>query len=211
MRNDICDKPLVIIGTGGFAKELFSWLPKNGYYPEIIFYDDQFGGQFLGFVINNELKNLSGYRFVIAVGDPAARSRLWNKAILNGLTPAAPVIGPNVTIGIGNRICNGAILCPGTIITSNVDIRENVLLNLNATVGHDSVVEPHVVISPGANVSGKCLIKEGAYLGTNCAIREGVTIGKGAVIGMGAAIVKNVPDNITMIGYKCVELKREGK
>lgn len=195
---------LVIMGTGGFAKELFSWLPKI--YSEVTFFDENRASNFLGHSVNNSLEYFHGSKFVVAVGDPKARKKLWDMAIKNGLVPCQPIIAQNVTIGLGNRIKNGAILCPGVIVTAECDIGENVLLNLNATIGHDSIVEPHVVASPGTNVSGNCLIKEGAYLGTNCAIREGKTIGKGSVVGMGAAIVKDVPDGVTMIGYKCVEL-----
>ena len=44
------------------------------------------------------------------------------------------------------------------------------------------------------------IIGEGSFVGANSVIKNGVTIGRNVIIGAGAVVIKDVPDNLVMVG-----------
>ena len=44
------------------------------------------------------------------------------------------------------------------------------------------------------------MIGDGCDLGTNCAIKHQLTLGEWSIIGAGAAVVKDIPPNVTAVG-----------
>lgn len=95
-----------------------------------------------------------------------------------------------------------------------------------AYIGLDCKVQCHVSISPGTVIGDRVFIGPGArfandrypdlstanfepsgaiveddvVIGMGALIGPGVRIGKGAFIGMGAVVIRDVPDNTTVIG-----------
>ena len=43
-------------------------------------------------------------------------------------------------------------------------------------------------------------IGDGTFVGANAVIKQGIRVGKNAMIGAGAVVVKDVPDNLTVVG-----------
>lgn len=191
--------PLTIMGAGGFARELFHWATHAGYHVTA-FYDEHSPlTDIYGLPVIKDLTSRKNDSFAVGVGDPALRERFWELAKEKGLFPCMPIVHHTV-VAVRAQIHRGAILCPGVICTDNVQIGGNVLLNLKATVGHDTIIERHCVVSPGANISGNVVIREKSYIGTNAAIREKIEIGARSIIGMGAVIVKPVAPDSKIVG-----------
>jgi sugar O-acyltransferase (sialic acid O-acetyltransferase NeuD family) len=209
--------PLLILGCGGFAREVF-WAAGNGAsrpggqrYDVRGFVDRQPGdGPFYGLPVW-VLADAPADAFVLCGigGSPEIKQRVMEEADQHGRGPAPALvfdgvpIGPNVTMGAGT------IVCAGNILTVDITIGRHVAINLDCTVGHDVVIGDFATISPGVHVSGNVKIGTGAFIGTGASIIEGVTIGEYAVVGAGAVVTKDVPALSLVAGVPAVVKKAE--
>ena len=201
-------KNVVILGAGGFAREVLSFLKLTNNYKIVGFTDANplLKGKFINdFPVlgdDNVLKNLIKKNVslaFVAVGKSGIREVLFKKICdlgfkpLNVIHPSA-VISPNVSLG------QGIIIYPNATINTNVCIGNSVLINSNASIGHDVKIEDFVNICPGVNISGTVKIGESAFLGIGCSVLENVVIGHKAIIGGGALVSKNVLPETTVVG-----------
>lgn len=186
-------KNLIILGAGGFAREAACWVHPQNYMIVGFFTEHEQGPtEIFDTQVVRSLDHLPfNTHFLVAVGDPSTRKRLWELAISKGLQPCLPIIGPHVVIGREVKVGFGCIICPGNILTCNIWIDDSVIVNLNCTIGHDCYLESFVTLSPGVNLSGNVRVGQGSFVGTNAAIREKVTMGIGSTLGMGAVLTKD--------------------
>jgi sugar O-acyltransferase (sialic acid O-acetyltransferase NeuD family) len=209
---------VVIIGTGGFGREVLDVLEAvNEVKPtyEILGFVTEPGYQSPGTIINDIPvlghfdwleANREKVKAICGIGAPAVRRRLILKAKEIG-TSFFSVIHPRailtrwVTLGIGT------IITAGCILTSNIKIGHHVHLNLDCTVGHDVVIHNYVTVSPGVHVSGNVTLEEGSFIGTGANLIEGKTIGEWSVVGAGSVVVKDIPANSTAVGIPAKPIK----
>ena len=113
------------------------------------------------------------------------------------------IIGDNVQFGANNTIPRGTF--GDTVISNNVKTDDHV------HIAHNCVVGKNTMFGPGVVVSGSVIIGKNCWLGTNCSIIQKITIGDNVTIGMGAIVVKDVPDNTTLAGFKAepIEVMRK--
>ena len=93
-------------------------------------------------------------------------------------------VGPDVSIGDGCRIQNGAQLFAGVTLEDNVFIGPHVVFT--------NVAVPRAFVKRAAAFS-PTLVKRGGSIGANATIICGVTIGEYAMVGAGAVVTKDVP------------------
>lgn len=198
---------LIIMGSGGFAAEAFSWI--DGYEVIGFFSESDPRDAMFDLPILKTLDSLAGYSFILAVGDPLLKERFWDKAVEKGLEPCDPIIHHTAVIGRQVYLDKGALLCPQSVITTRTNVGCGLILNLAVTVGHDCSIGDFVTVSPGANISGNVTIGDSAYIGTNACIRERLIIGDTAVIGMGSVVLKNVPSGSVVIGNPARQLEQK--
>ncbi len=182
-------RDLVIIGAGGFGREVRRWARDKH--------------NIVGFVNSNELPQ-SGCIAVVTIGDPATRRKVVEET---DATWAYALYPDSADIADLTFIDKGTIICQNVIITVNARIGKHVHLNFASTIGHDCIIGDFVTISPGVHISGNVTIGDEVFIGTGALIREKLTIGKGAVIGMGAVVVKDVPAGVTVVGNPAKEMK----
>jgi serine acetyltransferase len=58
-------------------------------------------------------------------------------------------------------------------------------------------------------VSGNVLIGQGALIGAASAVRENLKVGNNATVGLGATVVKDVADNITVVGTAAIPILKK--
>lgn len=196
------NKNLIIMGAGGFAREVYAWANHAG-RGVMAFFSEIPQGDILGLQVLNNPEALSDFKyseFIVAVGDPNLKLKLWEMALRAHLSPCLPIIHPSAVAGNNVFLGCGTILCPNSVVTTDVKTGDGLILNLGATIGHDCKIGDWVTVSPGANISGNCEVGDLAYIGTNSCVREKISIGRNSVVGMGSVVVKSVPDNETHIG-----------
>lgn len=205
---------IIIVGTGGFARELFWHLEENLLHDKVHY-------QIAGF-IGKEFANGSGqtlcgvpilgddnwafenltndqYQYLIGIGSPRIREVIAGDYSSQGFKAFA-LIPERANISGPVELGPGSVICPGASLTTDILIGAHVHINLNVTLGHDCVIGDYVTIYPGANISGNVWIRKGAEIGSGAVILPGIEIGKGAKVGAGAVVLENVPAGETWVG-----------
>lgn len=201
---------LIIVGAGGFGREVFCWLTQD-LQNRTIFFDESPKSEL---ILNRKvISDLSNYKdrnnfITYAIGDPKTRFNLTQKLNPLGLNQTA-IAHKSVITGVDVYLDQGTIICPNSILTTNISLGKYVIINLSVTIGHDCRIGDFVTISPGANISGNVKIGNFSYIGTNATIREGVTIGDHSIVGMGAVVVKDVSPNCVVVGNPAKPLIKE--
>jgi sugar O-acyltransferase (sialic acid O-acetyltransferase NeuD family) len=195
---------IIVIGTGGFAKEII-WLAnacgKNvvGILDEI----DNEVGTFAGLPVlgtENDWQKFSDCEFVIAIGSPAIRHKIASFMKKDGDPKFSTLIHPSVVMSDSVKVGEGTMICAGNVITVDIEIGEHCILNINSTVGHDSVINDFVTIAPMVTISGEVCIGRRSEIGTSSCIRQQLNIGSNSMLGMGSTLTKPIPDNSMFFG-----------
>ena len=204
-------KKVVIIGAGGFAREVLDICDACNQieptYEVMGFVVDQKYG-LPGTLINDKpilgdyswLENHADQVLVTcAVGGPQYRNQLIQRA--NKLScKFFNLIHPSVIRTRWVTFGDGVIITAGCILTNHIHIGNHVHINLDCTIGHDAVLEDFVTLSPGVHISGNVNIKTGCFVGTGTNIIEKLELGEWSIIGAGSTIIQNVPPNTTVAG-----------
>lgn len=205
-------KEIIIIGAGGFAREVYWHL--LGEYTDFVFVDDitpthsiQFGSKSYPVVKDWNFLPYVSSKFIIGIGNPKAKKIMVEKALQAGLQPAPTFIHPRALVQDAD-LGVGGIVTPGCVVTTNVKIGDYVILNLNSTVGHDAILESYVTVNPGCSISGNTFIGEGATLGTGTVTREKATICAGVTTGAQSAVVSDLIEPCVYVGIPAKPLVR---
>lgn len=129
------------------------------------------------------------------VGNGRLRRRL-----VDGLTPASPVVHPSADVGSDIGLGAGTVICSHVSVTTNVTVGRHVHLSRGAAIGHDAVLGDYASVMPLAAISGGVRLDDAAFVGTGALIRQGVRVGEGAVVGMGAIVLEDVAAGVTVVG-----------
>jgi sugar O-acyltransferase (sialic acid O-acetyltransferase NeuD family) len=207
MRNSVIFEDVVIMGAGGFARELACYALEQKTHELTEFFDETVteDKKILGIKVENIL--LPESQVLLGVGKIKIKERFVDLAREKNCTFVDWFISDTAYIGKKNTISLGAVICPGCVITTNVKIWDFVTINLNCTIGHNSSIGAFSTLAPGVHISGDVTVGTSVYIGTGAVIREGVTIGAGATIGMGAVVLKDVPPGETWVGNPARKLR----
>jgi sugar O-acyltransferase (sialic acid O-acetyltransferase NeuD family) len=200
-------KKVVIVGAGGLARMIYSWLPS--------FIDEQW--EPIGFISDKlDILDLYNYKIpilgtiseyqpeedhvlVMAIADPrdklAVAEDLENRGgkFINLIHPTV-VIGKNVEIG------KGCVILPRAVLTCDIKIGDFVLINLGVTIGHDVLVGDGCTINSHSDVTGFAQLGNGVFLGSHAVITPNIKIKDFAKIGAGSVVVKQVKTETTVFG-----------
>lgn len=198
---------LVIVGAGGFAREVV-WLAREaeGPWDLVGLLDDDpkwRGVQLCGIPVVGPVSDWIRYRdaaFVVAVGSPRARRSIVARMLESGVPRFATLIHPSVRKSAFVDIGEGSIVTAGCILTTQVKVGRHVILNLATTVGHDTTIEDYVTVAPITAISGGVHLEAGSEVGTGAKLRNGIRVGRGAMVGMGAVVTKDVAPRDLVVG-----------
>jgi sugar O-acyltransferase (sialic acid O-acetyltransferase NeuD family) len=194
---------MIIIGAGGFAKELLEICHQLGRTENLVFFDNistdlpnLLFGKFPILKSEAEIKahlSSKSKNIALGIGNPKLREQLSDQFTTLG-GQLETLISPKAHLGFyNNSIEEGVCIMTGSILTTNVHLKKGALINLNCTIGHDVQIGAFSEICPGVHVSGKVKIGDGCYIGTGAVILPGLNIGEQAIIGAGAVVTKDVP------------------
>jgi sugar O-acyltransferase (sialic acid O-acetyltransferase NeuD family) len=203
-------KKLVIIGAGGFGREVLEWARESMDFQKAWniegFLDDrpdalerfpEINLPILGDTESYEPR--SDQLFVIAVGHPDARKRLREHFSAKGAS-FAQIIHRSCVIGSRVKLGEGVILCPRVVLTCDIVIGANTALNVSTAVGHDAVIGEDCQISSFCDITGYVSIGDEVFMGSRASIIPGKCVGARSVVGAGSVVVSNVEDDVTVFG-----------
>lgn len=209
-------KQLIIIGAGGFGRELASAaLHAVGYGVEFElkgFLDDRpqaldgFSGYppILGSVARYAIEKDDV--FITALGDTAARARcvevLAQKgAIFRSLVDNTARLGANV------RVAEGCVIAAGAVLTADIQVGAHSCVFHNASVGHDTRIGRFAHIYAQVAVGGGVQIGDFVRIYPGAVVVPRRKIGEGAVVGAGSVAFLDVPPHTTVVGNPAETLK----
>ncbi len=201
----------VILGGGGHARVLIECLrlEKKPQRLMILEKDERlWGRKVMGVDVAGDESQLKKCRllgvthFVVGVGstgDARLRKSLYDLALHHGLKPRSIVhpaarLSPSAVIGEGAQVLAGSLVGTGAVIGRNA------IINSGAIVEHDNVIGDHAHVATGAKLASTVHVGEGAHVGIGAVVRECITIGRGAVVGAGAVVIRDVPEQVTVVG-----------
>ena len=101
-------------------------------------------------------------------------------------------IGDDAEIGANTTIDRGTL--GFTIIGRGTKI------NNLCHIAHNANIGMNCVINCGVTISGSVKIGDNSWIGPGVNIRDGIQVGENVLIGMGSVVVKDVPNNQTVMG-----------
>lgn len=200
-------KKLAIIGASGHGKVVADIAEKND-YTDIVFLDDFATGKCAGYPIigtSKDIKNLSGFEFIIAIGDNKIRERLQSSLPANKV---ATLIHPKAIISRRVLIYEGAVIMAGAIVNSDVTIGKGVIINTGASVDHDCKIEDFVHLSPGCHIAGNVTIGQGSWLGIGTNVINNIKIAPSVIVGAGSTVTKDLDSGNIYIGTPTKKLRK---
>lgn len=213
-------KSLVILGAGGFARELYWFVMDTFPGIRLVFVDDvsdatevEIAGAHVPVIKDWRFNRLDpgdtagGFRqFVVGVAEPPAKRALVPRALAAGLEPAPTIVHPGAIVRPDCRLGRGGAIVAHSQLTTNATLGDYVLV-LDSTIGHHDVVGSYTTCYPGCRVSGNVTLGEGVLLGAGTVVRPGVTIADGVTSGALACIVRDVLEpGVTVVGVPARKL-----
>lgn len=202
-------KPVAIVGYSGHAYVIIDIFLNAGRL--VTAYCDQEEKKENPYHLNylgkesEVINKLKKYDYFACVGHNGIREKIHTQLSqflgnpINAIHPSA-VISGSVKMGDGVMIAANATLNP------MVEIGRGVICNTSSSIDHECIIDDFCHIAPGAVLCGNVQVGRNTFIGANSVIRQGITIGKNVTIGAGTVVIKDIPDNATVIGNPAKQL-----
>lgn len=112
----------------------------------------------------------------------------------------ATVIDPTCRIAPDSDIGVNTLVLANVTISCSAVIGDHCVILPNTVISHDSNIGHYYLIGSNVSISGSCTVGRNCYIGSGSRIRENVEIGSYAFIGIGSCVIKDVSENVTVVG-----------
>jgi len=197
-------KPVVIIGYSGHAHTGVDILTACGY--TVTAYCDNepkeqnpFNLTYLGpeMAVLDKLKE---YDYFIGVGNNNLLRRKIYEAVSPILGEPVNAIHPSAVLSPSVQLSHGHFISANVSINAVTILGKTAVCNTGSVIEHGCIIGDFTFIAPGAVLNGDVEIGDNTFVGANAVIKQGVRVGKNVIIGAGAVIIKDVPDDVTIVG-----------
>jgi sugar O-acyltransferase (sialic acid O-acetyltransferase NeuD family) len=197
---------LVIVGCGGFGREVFSLVEAvnaasgpvwevEGFVDDAPSAEDCARVRALGSSVLGPVGSLAGgprgRTAVVAIGSPVARAAVAGRLDGHGLRYPA-LVHPAATVGRAVTLGEGVVIAAGARVSTNIWLGRHVQVDQNATIGHDTRIGDYARLNPQACVSGSVQIGTRVLVGANATVLPGLLVGPDATVGAQACVVRDV-------------------
>jgi sugar O-acyltransferase (sialic acid O-acetyltransferase NeuD family) len=207
-------KPIAIVGYSGHAYVIIDIFLSAGrlvtaYCDEEKKESNPFHLDYLGKESDVIIK-LKKFDYFACVGHNGIREKIHNQLSrllgnpVNAIHPSA-VISSSVKMGDGIMIAANATLNP------LVKLGRGVICNTSTSIDHECVIGDFCHIAPGAVLCGNVTVGKNSFIGANAVIKQGIKIGNNVTIGAGTVVIKDIADNVTVIGNPSRTLEKRLK
>ena len=199
---------MYLFGASGHAKVIIDSLKASGKKISALFDDNPEVKELLGYNVFGPFDSirLGDEELIISVGLNHIRKKIVDK--LPGEIRYGNAIHPSAIISDHAFFGEGTVVMQGAVIQSCVSIGKHCIINTTASVDHDCLLEDYVHISPNATLCGAVSVGEGSQVGAGAVVIPGIKIGKWSLVAAGAVVMKDVPDNVLVLGNPARVVKR---
>lgn len=211
-------KKIVLIGAGGFGKEVARIIERINEKEETY--------ELLGFLDDapyfNENTTINGYPWLgpsswildhrdevlcnCTIGNAQTKAAIQKRLSAQGVRFES-IIAPTAGIAPYSSIGAGCVFYSNVGISVNCKIGDGVLLNDSVKVGHDTVIGDYTAVMPSTGISGSCVIGNQVNIGGHAFIIPGKKVGDGARIAAGSVVFSNVKAGTTVLGNPAKRMK----
>ena len=210
-------KHLIIIGCGGFAREVY-WHAQDSLGYNI---DWDLKGYLDGDIKLDAddyeklelpvLGDIDSYDpepddvFICAITVPYARKRLVGKMMAKGakfftLVHRTAIVHGNVQLG------KGVIVTPRVSIHDHAQVGDFTIINICTGVGHDACIGNYVDIMGGASITGHARIDDEAVIADGACIVPKAHVEQGAYVGTRSLVLKRVKAGTKVFGIPAMPI-----
>lgn len=199
---------IVIVGAGGFGREVFAWLESSPKFRQqegidsIVYIDDRTDPVGLPAPCVSTVDDffpLVTDKLICAIGAPHVRRAVVEKLEARSGT-FVQFVHDSVITGQNVVTQSGLLVCPNVVMSSDIEVGGHVHINTNCTIGHDVIIEDFVTLSSSCNLTGGVVIESDVFLGTAVTVIPGKKIGSASLVGAGSVVLRNVPPGVTSFG-----------
>ena len=208
MAEEAIYRDLVIIGAGGFGREVLQYArdTQSSAWPyRVLGFLDDDPAALEGLSVDVEIlgpvdsPEILGGACVVSLGEPSLRRRCA-EAVREAGGRLVSVIHPSVYVARSASVGHGCVIAPGALVGIDSVIGDNSVINVMASVGHDAVVGEHSVLSSYTALTGAAALGEGVFTGTHVTVNPGVEVGAWSKVSSGAVVVRSADAGSLLVG-----------
>jgi sugar O-acyltransferase (sialic acid O-acetyltransferase NeuD family) len=197
---------LLVVGAGGHGKVVADTAAELGRYDRIAFLDDRYpeltqveDWPVLGRCGDARTRRDDFFDLVVGIGDNARRLEMSLRYLTDGFR-LATIVHPRAFVSSRATLGAGTVVLAQAALNAGARTGRTCILNTGSTVDHDCSLEDAVHICPGAYLGGSVSVGPCSWIGIGSSISHDVGIGRNVIIGAGAAVVSDIPDDVTAGG-----------
>ncbi len=208
-------KKILLIGGGGHCRSVADTLLRLNKYDEIGIVDVHDDSLMFGLikVVGNDddLSKLRTEGFTDAfvtvgsVGNTDLRRRLYGKISKLGYN-IPNIVDPSAIVSPYAKLGKGIFVGKNATVNAGSEIGDAAIINTGTIVEHECYIGEFVHISPGAVLCGGVEVGDDTHVGANASVKQYIKLGKNVIVGMGSVVIRDVRDNVTVVGNPAHEL-----
>lgn len=148
---------------------------------------------------NEVINKLKKFDFFACVGHNGIREKIHTQ-LSQFLGNPINAIHPSAVISASVKMGDGVMIAANATINPMAEIGKGVICNTSTSIDHECIIGDFTHIAPGAVLCGNVQVGRSTFIGANSVIRQGIVIGNNVTIGAGTVVVKDIPDNTTVVG-----------
>lgn len=117
------------------------------------------------------------------------------------------LVHPSAYVSPLASLSGGVFVGANSVIAPGAELAEHVFINRGVTVGHDTRIGAYSRVQPGSNLGGLSQIGAGVTIGIGATLLERLIIGDRSVVGAGAVVLRDVPEDVLVVGTPAVVKK----
>ena len=146
------------------------------------------------------LKSLTESGFFIAVGQNSIRRNIFESLAIKNLYPINAVHSSAIIDSTVNIAAHAVMIAANVTINPFAKIGTGAICNTGSVIEHECEIGDFANIGPGAVLCGNVRVGENSFIGAKSVVREGIKIGSNVIVGAGSVVVKDIPDNVKVVG-----------
>jgi len=208
-------KNLVIIGAGGFAREVFDManycygtdpdFSVKGFLSDGPSNIEELGyPKVLGKVAEYDIQ--PDDVFFCGIGNLRDRKKCVDIIEAKG-GEFINLIHPNVVISPSVKIGRGVAIKAFCVLASDVTVDDFTFLQSSVIMGHDVKIGKFCQINSFSFFAGNSVVEDGVFIGAGCNFVQNAVVGENAVVGMGSVVLRKVKSGTSVFGYPAKKLE----
>ena len=134
----------------------------------------------------------------IAIGNN--RARLQARARVSGRTQLPVLVHPRAVVSPSAALGEATVVMPMAVVNPAAHVGTAVIVNTAAVIEHDCVVGNGAHLSPNSTLAGEVHVGALSWIGAGATVIQRRRIGQSSIVGAGTVVIRDVPDEVTVVG-----------